>query len=329
MTQDWSWDPPEDEQPPRTGRAASTLLVVLGVVVAAVVGVNALAAADQTVASPGPTPTPTSTWTPAYDVPTPTPDTSLRTLPDCPRPLGGLLLRGVDPRGLATADRDRCVVGSPPRQAVVLRKTGSGTFAHLSAVVTWPLRTGTATPTGLAPQARGPRDELVWPVAGRLARVRGDLPESTLVAIAKATSVSDGWLRVEPPKGLRAAYQGRYSPDTVHELRYPSGSVVLPAELGEAATFSGLQRGADLENALLDGAVRVGAVHGSPAVVYLGEDSALLAWQDGEGVTAYVGLNGLSQTASDSLVRDTLLGLAKKVRTLSAADYAALGASLG
>jgi hypothetical protein len=165
---------------------------------------------------------------------------------------------------------------------------------------------------------------VVWPVGGAHARIRGDLDEAALVAIAAATSVVAGRPVVLPPAGYRVVTSGPYRSPSIHELRFGSARVGERDALGNGLTYTGLTSGGGFEDQLYavhtdDG----GSVDGRPAVVSpVFGGNATLAWEPAPGVVAYVGYSGseIGPAAIAALQR-----LAAQTRPFTDAEWRAAG----
>ncbi|AVV47113.1 hypothetical protein C6376_43115 [Streptomyces sp. P3] len=240
----------------------------------------------------------------------------------------GLVIAGVPlPRGATLIKRDRSA-GAGPLTVVVRRSDASGSLGRHGAVVTFPV---TAPSGGRAVRVGGVSGralarEVVWPVAGSYARVRGDLPRSELIAVAAATRVESGRPHVDAPRGLSVAATGTLWPAQVNEARYRSHATGETDELSGGLTFTGVARCGGFEDALYAGGARpAGTVQGRPAVVTsaFGGNGAL-AWEPAPGVVAYVGYSGaqLDRGAVDALRR-----LAARTRLVSPAQWRSTGPS--
>jgi len=69
-----------------------------------------------------------------------------------------------------------------------------------------------------------------WPVAGAHARIRGDLTETELIAIAAGTTVGNGGRPFTRPPDTRWCRPDVPAPD-IHEARYGGSSVAEQAAL--------------------------------------------------------------------------------------------------
>jgi hypothetical protein len=163
---------------------------------------------------------------------------------------------------------------------------------------------------------------ITWPVARRHARIRGDLSEAELIAIAVRTTVADGRPVVDPPAGFTVVARGPYRPPAVHELRYGSAAVGEGAALGDGLTYTGVTSGGGFEDQLYAVATRDGGlVHGRPAVVSsVSGGNATLAWEPAPGLVAFVGYSG---RAPDPEAVAALHRLAGRTRALTQAEWQA------
>jgi hypothetical protein len=248
-------------------------------------------------------------------------------LAQSPRPPGsvsGLRIGAVPAVPGAGLDRcDRTAVDGP--WTVVVRRPG-GSLGRQGAVVTFPVEPRRAG-RGVAVDGRRGTAEpgmVTWPLAGEHARIRGDLSEAELVAIAARTTVADGRPAVDPPAGFAVVTSGPYRPPAVHELRYASGAVGERATLGDGMAYTGVTSGGGFEDQLYavpttDG----GPVHGRPSVVSsVSGGNATLAWEPAPGLVAYVGYSGRQ---SDAGTAAALHRLAGRTRVLSHAEWRAAG----
>jgi hypothetical protein len=178
---------------------------------------------------------------------------------------------------------------------VVVRRPDGSLGTH-GAVVTFPVGAPTAGRSVGVDGVVGEADSgmVTWPVAGAYARIRGDLSEAELVAIAARTTVVTGRPTVLAPAGYTVVATGPYRPPTIHELRYGSAEVGEQAALGDGLTYTGVTSGGGFEDQLYAVPTATGGpVHGRPAVVSsVFGGNATLAWEPTPGVVAYVGYSG-------------------------------------
>jgi hypothetical protein len=163
-----------------------------------------------------------------------------------------------------------------------------------------------------------------WPLAGAYARVRGDLSEAVLIAIADGTTVTSGRPVVSPPAGHVVVSTGTYRPAVVRDARYGSAELGEQAALGAGLTYARVADGGGIEDLLYaEHAADGGLVGGVPAVVstVLGGNAAL-AWEPAPGVVAHVGYSG---AALDDDALAALHRLAERSRVLTAAQWRATG----
>jgi hypothetical protein len=162
---------------------------------------------------------------------------------------------------------------------------------------------------------------VTWPLARTYARVRGDLDQAALVAIAGRTTVSGGRPRVRPPAGYTVVSAGPYRAPAVHEVRYGTAELGEAGALGGGLTYTGITNGgAGFEDQLyLQGLTPGGLVAGVPAVVsQVAGGNATLAWELQPGMVAYVGYSGGSL---DDAAVAALQRLAARARLMSLADW--------
>ena len=292
-------------EPPR--RPSRRLIVAGLVLLTAVAG--GTAAAVMVRRSPSPPP--------AVSIPTcrPAPDPAGTVAPvalviDCAARTGGSLDRR-DP----TASRG-------PWTVVVRRHDGS--LGRNGAVVTFPAAAAppaaaASVDVGGAPGRAGP-GTVTWPVGGAFARVRGDLPQPALLAIAAATTVAAGRPAVDPPAGYAVAGRGTYRSPATHEIRYGTADLGEQDALSGGLTYTGVTGGGGFEDQLYavprtDG----GPVGGRPSVVSsVAGGNGSLAWEPAPGVVAYVGYSGavLDDHAAAALQR-----LAERTRPLDEGQW--------
>jgi hypothetical protein len=241
-------------------------------------------------------------------------------------PVAGL---AIDRVGLVDGTLERCdrtALGGP--WTVVVRRT-DGSLGKHGAVVTFPVdapSTGHAVQIGTATGLAG-GGAVVWPVAGAHARVRGDLAEPELVAIAACTTAIAGRPTVDAPAGYSVVSTGPYRPPVIHEARYGSADVAEQQALGNGLTYTGVTSGGGFEDQLYAvGAASGVPVHNRPTVVssVLG-GNATLAWEPAPGMVAYVGYSGaeLGDKAIAALQR-----LAARSRILSGTQWRSTGPAI-
>lgn len=235
-------------------------------------------------------------------------------------PVAGLVVDRVGIGG--TLERcDRTATGGP--WTVVVRRADGSLGSH-GAVVTFPVAAPTAARTVNVDGATGMAASgmVVWPVAGAYARIRGDLDEAELVAIAARTSVVAVRPVVRPPVGYVVVSSGPYRSPTIHETRYGSTAVGEQAALGNGLTFTGVASGGGVEDQLY--AVHAdsgGLVHDRPAVVSsVFGGNATLAWEPMPGLVAYVGYSG---SQLDDRAIAALQRLAGRARILTGTQWQA------
>ena len=201
--------------------------------------------------------------------------------------------------------------------AVVVRKEG-GSLGRDRAVVVFPVP---AAPPSAQPGTR------IWPLAGKHARVHGDLTEPELAAIADGTRIVAGRPQVKAPNGFTATPATTYDPVDLNEVRYGTVGLGEQDSLDGGLTFTGVTSGGRFDDDLLDTPpTPVGEVAGKPAVItsVFGGNGAL-AWDPVPGVIAYIGYSGatLSDNATNALLR-----LAARARFLDAGQWRATNPSV-
>jgi hypothetical protein len=236
--------------------------------------------------------------------------------------MAGLLIdRVADGPGSGLDRCDRTAVDGP-WTAVVRRPDGS--LGRHGAVVTFPVGAPTAGRSVGIDGVPGKAESgmVIWPVAGGYARIRGDLGEADLIAIAARTTVIIGRPTVNPPAGYTVVATGPYRPPTIHELRYGSAAVGEQAALGDGLTYTGVTSGGGFEDQLY--AVSTdngGLVNDTPAVVSpVFGGNATLAWEPAPGVVAYIGYSG---SLLDGKAIAALQRLAGRARVLTSTEWQA------
>jgi hypothetical protein len=288
-----------DRPPWRPSRRLILTAVVVLSVAAGGAAVVALADGGGPAAVAPTTPAPTGPLCPSVRVaPSPLTDGPAALAIDCTTRRGGGL------------DRRDPTAGKGPWTVVVRRTDGS--LGRHGAVVTFPVAKPAPAGPGL----------LTWPLAGAYARIRGDLAESELAAIAADTTVVDGKPAVNPPAGFVVAFAGPYRPPAIHEIRYGSADLGERDALGGGLAVTAVARGGGFEDQLYaTSAEDGGLVDGRPAVVTpaFGGNGALV-WEPAPGVVAYVGYSGamLNDDAVAALHR-----LAGRARPLSDREWRA------
>ncbi|WP_367318654.1 hypothetical protein [Streptomyces sp. HUAS ZL42] len=276
------------ERPPWKPPRWLIVTVVASVMIAALVVSFIAVSGEDTQQSAGPrrSPSPSTAGIPFADGP----DASVRQ-DETP----GLVIKGVALNQGSLNRHDRTANAGP--WTVTVRRA-DGSLARNGAVVTFPVaRPRDGRPIRIGGVAGWDRDgEIVWPLAGSYARVRGDLPQSQLAAIAVATTAASGRPVVKPPSGLSVVSTGTSRPHVLREARYGSDDVGEAEELSYGLIFTGVARCGGIEELLYARQAQTsGTVHGKPAVVTtaLGGNGAL-AWEPAPGVVAYVGYSGAS-----------------------------------
>lgn len=208
---------------------------------------------------------------------------------------------------------------------VTVRRS-DGSLAHNGAVVTFPVsKPRVGRPIRIGDVSGWDRDgEIVWPLAGSYARVRGDLPKPRLVSIATTTRAVSGRPEVRAPSGFSVVSTGAARPHVLREARYGSDEVGEEGELSNGLTFTGVARCGGVEDRLYAVDTQpAGTVRGKRAVVTSGiTGNAVLAWELKPGLVAYVGYSG---AALDRGAVAALRRLAERTRVLNSQQWQATG----
>lgn len=262
--------------------------------------------------SPDPFPIPGEKWTPQ---PRRTPVQGQNAGASCVHVVPRLLVRDFEPEASRAL---RGCADAREAASVVLRSREDGRLGVDSAVLTFPVgrvpgAEGTPTRRHGLRGWWGPHS-VVWAVAGQHARVRGDLPGSTLARIAEGFRVGRyGALQVRPVPGVRVSHQSPYVSSAWWQGSYSTAVLDELDSLGRGWVFGRTTTGALLEDRLLwAGAEPAGVVRGHPATFCRWEDgTAVLAWEVRPGVDAVVGYRG---PAGGRAVEATLRRLAEHSR---------------
>ncbi|MFE4420854.1 hypothetical protein [Streptomyces sp. NPDC056817] len=310
-------------RPPRWMIVAGAALVLIA---ALVVGIVAVGGDDSPEQAELPSPLSPSTFglTPFPSPIEPGPDVSFAPGSDAtvlPGRTPGLVITGVSPARGYTLNRLDLAAHSGPWTVTVRRQDGA--LARRGAVVTFPvpkLSLGRDVKVGdVTGYAR--EGEVVWPLAGAYARVRGDLPLAELLRIAAATTVVSGRPAVTAAPGLTVTSTGTARPSHVTEARYGADEVGEADALGHGLVFTqAAARCGGIEDQLYEADARpYGTVHGHPAVVTSALDgNGVLAWEPAPGVVAYVGYSGASL---DKNALAALHRLAERTRILTPGQW--------
>lgn len=327
MTDVISFGPQEPDGPRRLPRWAvpAGVVGVVAVVVAGLVSVSLNGRPDDEPPTGAATPTTTAPAPPAPPTGPACLPVGWGQQPPPVNPLAGLHLDGTPVRG----GLDRCdrTVADGAWTVVVRRPDGS--FGRRGAVVTFPAEPSVGGRSVVVRGVTGSAlpGSVTWPVAGRHARVRGDLGEADLVAVAAATRVEAGRPVVEAPAGLVVVTAGPYRSPTVHEARYGSGSVGEGAALGNGLTYTAVASGGAYEDRVYASTVRDGPpVHGRPTLLSdLFGGSGAIAWEPAPGLVAFVGYSG---SLFDDGSAAALHRLALRARPMTAEQWRAAGATV-
>jgi hypothetical protein len=258
---------------------------------------------------------------------TPCPPLGSTQLPAVPDPVAGLLVEGPGGEPHRDLNQERCdrTAVDGPWTVVVRRPEGS--LGRHGAVVTFPVAApapGRGVPVGGVPGTAG-SGEITWPVAGAYARIRGDLDEATLIAIAARTTVAAGRPVVDPPAPHAVVSSGPYRAPAVHEVGYGSAEVGERAALGGGWIHTGITSGGGFEDRLFAArCVSGGAVHGRPSVVSgIRGGDGMLAWEPAPGLVALVGYGYGEQLDDDAVA--ALRRVAARTRPITGTEWQATG----
>lgn len=251
----------QDELLPGPGRMPPRWALVLGALLAGcLVIVAVVRAVDRAGPSPRAAHPATTQVSTSSAAPTPlrtTQGAALAAMP--PATVAAIALA---PGGASLERRDLAAPNGP--WTVTVRRTDGGSFGHLSAVVTFPVPAVAPRTSVQVGTAVGTFDgaDLVWPLADRHARVRGD-PQlgaghprqpgargdpqlRELVAIAARTQIRAGRPVVTPPAGYTVVATGPYRSLVIREMRWgeTGGSLQTVAAL----VYTGVARGGGFED---------------------------------------------------------------------------------
>jgi hypothetical protein len=233
--------------------------------------------------------------------------------------LSAVVLGPPEPGGTLT--RSDSLAGRGPWTVIVRRRDGS--LARHGAVVTYPVTAVAGRPMSRGrPHGTAAYRQVVWPLGGAHARVRGDVGTGTLLAIAARTSVVSGRPVVRPTRGYVVTGPLPYRPKEVHEVRYRDrgGLGAYGTRLG--FVYTGVFRAGAFEDQLYTReADPAGTVHRWPAVasIVMG-GNATVAWSPSPGLVAYIGYSGVTY---DAAAKAALTCLARRSRPLSEAGWRA------
>jgi hypothetical protein len=223
----------------------------------------------------------------------------------------------------AALERTDGTAAQGPWSLVVRRRDGS--LGRHGAVITYPVsrpvwghpvRVGGAIGTAVA-------GGFVWPLAGKYARIRSDLPPPEVVRLALATTVVRAAPAIHPVSGYRIALAAPYRSGSIHEIRYHASQLGSAAGGLDGLTYTGLlTAGGGFEDRLYARpGTDAGQVHGRPAVatVTIG-GNGVVAWEVAPGTIAYLGYSG-PEFAPQTV--DVLRQLASHVRGLCGRQWRA------
>jgi hypothetical protein len=226
---------------------------------------------------------------------------------------------------------ERADTGAEQGAWTVSVRRADGALGRRGAVVTYPAPASVLAHTVDVNGAVGgaTAGSVVWPIGGSFARVRGDLDDATLLAVARATSIVDGRpvLGDVSGLGLHVVRSAPYRSPSVREMRYGSSELGEEAALGNGLTYTDVFSGGGFEDQLFllgtPSFVNVGDRH--TVVSNVGGGNATMAWELAPGVVALVGYSGaaLNPAAVEALGR-----LVQRTQPLDAAAWSALHAQV-
>jgi hypothetical protein len=303
------------DQPPWSPRRRALAGALAAVVLAAGVGwsLGRNGAAEDD-ARPGPT-TPAVTTEETTRLPNLEPPPTTLPLVPIPDGIPVALMIGPTSGDMALERQDADAATSP--WAVVVRRN-DGSFGRHGAVVTFPVsrpRAGRSVAVGDATGTAAPK-QVTWPIGGAWARVRGDLSERDLVAVARGVRIRDGHPQAVAPPGFRTVVAEQYEPTAIRELRF--GGLA-----GEAfgLTYTAVLAAAGFEDQIYAiGGISGGTVGGQPAIASaVGGGNGTLAWEAAPGVVALVGYSGSLPFGPEAIPRLRELGEGARYLTGGAA----------
>jgi hypothetical protein len=216
----------------------------------------------------------------------------------------------------AAVERTDGAAAQGPWSLVVRRRDGS--LGRHGAVITYPVsppawghpvRVGRAVGTAVA-------GGFVWPLVGKYARIRSDLPPPDVVRLALATTVVSAVPAIHPVSGYWLVVAAPYRSGSIHEIRYHASQLGSAAGGLDGLIYTGLlsASGGFEDRLYARSATDAGQVHGRPAVATVttgGND--VVAWEVAAGTIAYLGYSGAE---SGPHTVDVLRQLAGRARPL-------------
>jgi hypothetical protein len=195
----------------------------------------------------------------------------------------------------AAVERTDDAAAHGPWSLVVRRRDGS--LGRHGAVITYPVSPpawghpvwiGRAIGTAVA-------GGFVWPLAGKYARIRSDLPPQVVVRLVLATTGVYGVPAIHPVSAYRPVVAAPYRSGSIHEIRYHASQLGSGAAGLDGLIYTGvLTAGGGFEDRLYArSSTDAGQVHGRPAVatVTIGGNE-VVAWEVAPGMVAYLGYSG-------------------------------------
>jgi hypothetical protein len=306
--------------------------LILGAVVAVAAVATGTALVTGRLSGPDPAPRPVASESVASESVAPTPPVTGEPLVrDCDGTrftqvpgarAAALLFDGLPTTPTAFAVHDRNAGRGP--WAVVVRRLG-GSLGRSGAVVTFPVPAATGGRVVRVDRVAGRAvgSSVVWPIAGRYARIRGDLSEAQRRRLAALTSVARGRPVVDVPRGYRVVSRGAYQPTVIREARYASAELGVAAVLGDGLTSTGVLRGGGFEDQFYAGdSHSTSQVDRRPAVfTSLVGGNAAVAWEPAPGIVAYVLYSGAK---ADGRALSVLQLLAERACVVDVAQWEAV-----
>jgi hypothetical protein len=245
----------------------------------------------------------------------------VRSIRECPVPLGGLVL-GDHLRVPGSAlERWDCDALKGPWSLVI--RAADGHFGVHSAVVTFPV-----DPTGAGVLTTKPQggawspgaQTLAWPLAGSHAQIVGDLGQRVLGDLAARVTVVGGKPQFSPLAGYAATAVIPFDPPLVHEMRYSTDDLGEAGIRGSGLIYTGVTPGASFETSIFEAHGKpAGLVRGKPAVFSeVPSGNGALAWESAPGEVTYIGTEGIA-TRANSI--EALRSLANNGRLLTPVQW--------
>jgi hypothetical protein len=226
---------------------------------------------------------------------------------------------------------ERYDAGAEQGPWTVIVRRPDGTLGYHGAVITYPASSAVLERTVDVNGTMGGAANgiVVWPIGDSFARVRGDLDDETMLALARATTVVNGRpvLGSPPVPGLLTVRSAPYRSTSVNEMRYGSSDLGEGGALGNGLAYTDVFTGGGFEDQLYaQGGRQLVDVGSRKAVVSnVGGGNATMAWELEPGLVALVGYSG---SASSTATTDALARLVLRTRPLDAAGWSAMAAQV-